>query len=154
MALRTLFAVNVANALMQYMMSNRPFTTGHARKKYSVIDVFHRAALGLVLAAPVAAQQPILIGQTIATTGSLGEHGRGLVLGALAHFDSVNQAGGINGRPIELRTLDDGGDGVRAGVNTSTLARDPAVLAIFSGAEGGPPVLPACRQPPLRVLRR
>ena len=50
----------------------------------------------------------IVIGQTIAASGSLAEHGRGLVLGAQAHFAMVNGAGGINGRSIELRTLDDG----------------------------------------------
>lgn len=82
--------------------------------------------------------QPILIGQTIATSGSLAEHGRGLVLGASAHFALVNKAGGIHGRPIELRTLDDGGDSARAAANTKTLVSDPAVLVIFSGAEGGP----------------
>ena len=92
------------------------------------------ATLSMFLGAGAVAQQPIVIGQTIATTGSLAEHGRGLVLGARAHFAQVNGAGGIRGRAIELRTLDDGGDGARAAANTGTLASDPAVLVIFSGA--------------------
>ncbi len=84
------------------------------------------------------AQTPLVIGQTIAMSGSTGEHGRGLVLGAKAHFDAVNRAGGIGGRLIELRTLDDAGDGARAATNTRTLAANSDVLTIFSGAEGGP----------------
>ncbi len=65
-------------------------------------------------------------------------HGRGRVLGAKADFDAVNKAGGIAGRPIELRTLDDANDSARATANTRTLAASSEVLAIFSGAEGGP----------------
>ena len=98
-------------------------------------------AAGFVAAllAPTAiAQTPLVIGQTIATSGSLAEHGRGLVLGAKAHFDAVNKAGGIAGRKIELRTLDDANDSARAAANTRTLAADNDVLTIFSGAEGGP----------------
>lgn len=81
---------------------------------------------------------PIVIGQTIATSGGLTEHGRGIVLGALAHFEAVNREGGIGGRRIELRTLDDAGDSAKAAANSRTLAAAPDVLALFSGAEGGP----------------
>ena len=91
-----------------------------------------------LLAPATIAQTPLVIGQTIATSGSLAEHGRGLVLGAKAHFDAVNKAGGIAGRKIELRTLDDANDSARAAANTRTLAADNDVLTIFSGAEGGP----------------
>jgi len=97
--------------------------------------------LGLTYATSAAAQAqlpPIFIGQSIATTGSLAEHGRGIVLGALAHFEEFNRAGGVGGRHIELRTLDDAGDSTRATANSRSLAAMPDVLALFSGAEGGP----------------
>lgn len=50
------------------------------------------ATLSMVLGAGAVAQQPIVIGQTIATTGSLAEHGRGLVLGA-STFRAGQQCG-------------------------------------------------------------
>jgi len=50
----------------------------------------------------------ILIGQSAAFTGPAMELGTEMRAGALAYFQSVNAAGGINGRKIELRSLDDG----------------------------------------------
>lgn len=96
------------------------------------------AILAAALASVTMAQTPLVIGQTIALSGSTAEHGRGLVLGAKAHFDAINKAGGIAGRLIELRTLDDANDSTRATANTRTLAASNEVLTIFSGAEGGP----------------
>ncbi|MBL8309614.1 MAG: ABC transporter substrate-binding protein [Burkholderiales bacterium] len=101
-----------------------------------------RLCLGAAIASTSAicaqAPPPIVIGQTIATSGGLAEHGRGIVLGALAHFEAVNRDGGVGGRHIELRTLDDAGDSAKATANARTLATAPEVLALFSGAEGGP----------------
>ena len=43
-------------------------------------------------AAAQAQLPPIFIGQSIATTGSLAEHGRGIVLVRLAHFEERSTA--------------------------------------------------------------
>lgn len=104
---------------------------------------------GIVLAAVVASlasagapagaqERPILIGQTIALTGGLGEHGKAVLAGAGLYLEKVNASGGVAGRRIVLKTLDDGGDGKRAAENTARLADEDKVLAVFGGIEGGP----------------
>lgn len=81
--------------------------------------------------------QEILIGQTIALTGSTAEHGKAEMQGAQAYIGQVNQAGGIRGKKVKIKILDDAGDGKRAAENTTTLINE-GVIAIFSGIEGGP----------------
>ena len=85
-----------------------------------------------------AQQDPIRIAQTIGLSGGIAEHGNAVQLGVRAAFARANAEGGIRGRRIELKTLDDGGDGKRAAENARTLLKDPAVVALFGGIEGGP----------------
>jgi branched-chain amino acid transport system substrate-binding protein len=92
--------------------------------------------LGLVV--PGYAQETLHIGQTVAMSGPLAEYGRSVTSGARAYFEMVNSGGGINGRQVILRTLDDGGDASRAATNTARLAEQGEVLAVFGGIEGGP----------------
>lgn len=89
-------------------------------------------------AEPGVSAKEILIGQTVALNGSTGEHGKAVALGAKAYFDKVNAAGGIQGRRIVVKTLDDGGDSGRAAENTRKLIEEDGVLAVFGGIEGGP----------------
>jgi ABC-type branched-subunit amino acid transport system substrate-binding protein len=80
----------------------------------------------------------IVIGQTIALSGSLAEHGQAVSLGARAYFDRVNARGGINGRRIVVKTLDDAGNAGRAAENPARLIREDNAVAIFGGVGGGP----------------
>jgi len=90
-------------------------------------------------AAPAWAQdRTILIGQTIALTGGPSEHGKAVLAGASAYLEKVNANGGVAGRRIVLKTLDDAGDGKRAAENTARLADEDKVVAVFGGIEGGP----------------
>ena len=75
-------------------------------------------ALGLLLAAaqPAAAQAPALvIGGSVSETGVLsdlaGEYRKGLVLWQ----EETNSSGGIGGRKVELRLVDDASDAVQVG---------------------------------------
>jgi len=99
------------------------------------------AALVASLAAPaapaLAQDRSIVIGQTIALSGGPSEHGKAVLAGASLYLDKLNASGGIAGRRIVLRTLDDGGDSKRAAENTARLA-DENVVAVFGGIEGGP----------------
>src|SRR4051794_4666298 len=52
----------------------------------------------------------IVIGQSVALTGPAAPLASSFAQGARLFFDRVNAAGGINGRTIELVTLDDGGN--------------------------------------------
>jgi ABC-type branched-subunit amino acid transport system substrate-binding protein len=94
------------------------------------------AGLALLVSGEALAQ--IRVGQTIDLTGSTAEHGKAVLSGIRAYLDPVNAAGGIDGRRIELITLDDGGKPDAAAANTRTLIERERVVAIFSGIEGGP----------------
>jgi ABC-type branched-subunit amino acid transport system substrate-binding protein len=122
--------------------------------------ILHRASptLGATLffVASVAYAQGITgsqvtVGQTVALSGSIGEHGRALTSGAQAYFDKVNRAGGVHGRKLALVTLDDAGDSKRAQENARKLITENRALALFSGAEGGPCVAATSLGAELRV---
>lgn len=122
--------------------------------------VFRRAGRALAfahvfLASAALAQSitgsQVTIGQTVALSGSVGEHGKALTLGAQAYFDKVNRAGGVRGRKIALVTLDDAGDSKRAQENARKLILGNRVVALFSGAEGGPCVAATTLAAELRV---
>jgi hypothetical protein len=51
----------------------------------------------------------ILLGQSVALTGGAAQLGIQMRNGLKAYFDYVNEHGGVNGRKLELVTLDDGG---------------------------------------------
>jgi branched-chain amino acid transport system substrate-binding protein len=90
------------------------------------------AVLAAAFAGGAAAQgKPLLIGQSAALTGSQSEFGRELRDGALAAFERINANGGINGRPVELLTLDDAGNEAKAKENAAQLINEHKVLALF-----------------------
>lgn len=97
------------------------------------------AALAATAAAgALAAEEPIVIGQSVSLTGPVAEHGQGVAQGARLYVDAVNASGGVNGRRITLVVLDDGGDAKRAAENAKQLIERDNVAALFGGVEGGP----------------
>ena len=87
--------------------------------------------------APMSANAEILIGQSIARSGSLAPQGEAMVKGTLAYVNRINASGGVNGERIVLKTLDDGGDAKRTVENARLLIRAGS-LALFGMIEGGP----------------
>lgn len=73
----------------------------------------------------------ILIGQSAALSGAAKELGENMRDGAQAYFDHINAQGGINGRKIQLKTLDDGYEAERAAANTKQLIDQDKVFALF-----------------------
>lgn len=73
----------------------------------------------------------ILIGQTVGLTGQIAGPVREMNEGAAAYFEYVNKNGGINGRKIELRILDDRFDPAVAAANAETLVTKEHVFALF-----------------------
>jgi ABC-type branched-subunit amino acid transport system substrate-binding protein len=84
----------------------------------------------LISSVPTWAQE-IVFGQSVALTGPAQELGKEMQLGAKTYFDIVNAAGGIRGKKIVLRTLDDGYEPPRAEANTKKFVEDGDVLALF-----------------------
>ncbi len=82
-------------------------------------------------AGTLAAEPPIVFGQSAALSGPAAELGKGVKLGAEVFFNKINAGGGIRGRKIELRSLDDGYEPPRAEKNTKELIAQDDVLALF-----------------------
>jgi ABC-type branched-subunit amino acid transport system substrate-binding protein len=96
------------------------------------------AALAALFTAPALGQgvtaSTITLGQSVPLTGANAELGLDIRNGALAYFKKVNDAGGVNGRRIEMVTLDDGNVVQRAGENTQKLVEGQGVFALFGYA--------------------
>ena len=76
----------------------------------------------------------ILIGHSGPLSGANKEFGEDIRDGALALFNKINAAGGVNGRKIELITIDDANDAKRSGENGRVLIEERRVLALFGYA--------------------
>ena len=83
----------------------------------------------------------IVLGQSLALTGPGSALAQPFHQGAKLYFDRLNAAGGINGRKIELVTLDDQGNPANTLANTKKLL-DQGVLSLF-GFYGSPQVTAA-----------
>jgi ABC-type branched-subunit amino acid transport system substrate-binding protein len=94
-------------------------------------------ALSLLLAlSPACAETgvtptTILIGQSVSLSGPTGSLGQEMQAGAVAYFNHVNKQGGVNGRAIVLKTLDDGYEVDRTVANVKTLIDNDGVFALF-----------------------
>ena len=79
------------------------------------------------------AQEGVLkIGQSTALTGPLGDLGSAMHQGAKAAFAGINARGGVNGRTIELVTLDDTYDVPKALANVEKLMAERDTFALFN----------------------
>ncbi|MCU0925024.1 MAG: ABC transporter substrate-binding protein [Hydrogenophaga sp.] len=72
----------------------------------------------------------IVLGQSAPFTGPAAQLGLQFNLGAQLYLDQVNAAGGVNGRRIELKRLDDGYEPERCVANTKQFIAD-GVFALF-----------------------
>ena len=82
-------------------------------------------------------EERIVFGQSAALSGPAEELGINMRLGILAAFDEVNAAGGVHGRVLELRSLDDAYEPEDAIVMTRHLIEQEQVFALI-GAVGTP----------------
>ncbi len=100
------------------------------------------AGAGAALALPALAQNNrIVLGQSAAFSGPAAQLGIQMNAGARIFFAALNAGGGINGTPVELRTLDDGYEPERCKANTEKFVKDD-VFALF-GYVGTPTTLAA-----------
>jgi branched-chain amino acid transport system substrate-binding protein len=79
----------------------------------------------------------IVFGQVAALEGPAQALGQGMREGILAAFDEINRAGGINGRKLELNSLDDGYEPEKTIGATKKLIEEEKVFALV-GAVGTP----------------
>ncbi len=79
----------------------------------------------------------IIFGQVAALTGPAQDLGQGMRRGILAAFDEANRRGGVSGRMLELKSLDDGYEPEKTVVATKEIIDDDKIFAI-AGAVGTP----------------
>lgn len=73
----------------------------------------------------------IVIGQTVGLTGQIAGTVKEMNEGAHAYINWINRRGGVHGRKIEIRTLDDRFDPAAAAANAETLVGKDNVFALF-----------------------
>jgi branched-chain amino acid transport system substrate-binding protein len=97
--------------------------------------------IGLVSTAALAEdgvfKDKIVFGQVAALEGPAGALGRGMREGILAAFDEANRAGGINGRKLELKSIDDGYEPEKTIEATKKILDEDKVFALI-GPVGTP----------------
>lgn len=100
------------------------------------------AAAAVALPAWAQSDRRIVLGQSCALTGPAAQLGIQMNRGARIFFDRLNAEGGVGGRSIEIKALDDGYEPDRCAANTDTLIRKEEVFALF-GYVGTPTGLAA-----------
>ena len=106
----------------------------------SVVAILASAASGEakeeIYAVPGVYSDRIVFGQSAALSGPASELGKGMQVGILSAFKEVNDRGGVNGRRLELLSLDDAYEPEAAIVNTQRLIGE-GIFALI-GAVGTP----------------
>ena len=98
--------------------------------------------LGLFVSAPHAAEtgvtdSEIVLGMDLALQAGKNNYGVAAAQGMKLYFDGVNASGGVNGRKIVQRILDDDNKAANAEANARKLIADGAFI-LFSSIDGGP----------------
>ncbi|MFO0490450.1 MAG: ABC transporter substrate-binding protein [Curvibacter sp.] len=95
------------------------------------------ACADAVLAQSVTPRQ-ILIGQNITLQGGKNAYGVAVMDGIDTYLKEANAKGGVNGRQVVVKTLDDENNSNRAEANARTLIEQDKVFLLFGSIEGGP----------------
>ena len=97
--------------------------------------VLARAGLVALCAGAALAAQAWTVGQVAPMSGAEASQGRAYAQGMRLYFDQVNKAGGVQGQPVELASLDDLGHPEETVAKTRKLLSEsrPVVLAGYFG---------------------
>jgi branched-chain amino acid transport system substrate-binding protein len=115
--------------------------TKPVRTNFSWLCIFGAAFLSLSNTPPHAEdgvfKDKILFGQVAALNGPAQALGQGMREGILAAFEEVNRAGGISGRKLELKSIDDSYEPEKTIEATNKAIKEDKVFALV-GAVGTP----------------
>ncbi len=125
-------------------MQARSITRRLAAFVVSAIGITTMAATGAARAETGVTNDTIVVGQSAPMSGPAAQLGQQMNRGAQLYFNAVNAAGGVNGRKIQLKVLDDFYEPDAAARNTKTLIDDTKVFALF-GYVGTPTSLAALK---------
>ena len=105
--------------------------TGMARGMLAAALGFAVCMSSAANAEPGIGRNTIRIGQSAGVTGPVAGSVKEQIAGAQVYLSTVNAAGGVNGRKIELVTYDDGFDAKRTPDNVRKLIQEEKVFALF-----------------------
>ncbi|MDX8400876.1 MAG: ABC transporter substrate-binding protein [Gallionellaceae bacterium] len=97
----------------------------------ALTGVFFASLMGAAVAEVGVTAKEIRIGMANALSGPAADLGIQLKAGAKAYFDKVNAAGGVNGRKINLVSVDDGYEPAKSASATRDLIEQKKVFALF-----------------------
>lgn len=80
----------------------------------------------------------LLIGQTITLQGGQNDYGVAVLAGVEAGLAEANRKGGVAGRQVVLKVLDDNNQAAQAEANARALIGEHKVFLVFGSLEGGP----------------
>ncbi len=94
----------------------------------------------------------ILFGQVAALSGPAQALGQGMREGILAAFEEANRAGGVNGRKLELKSIDDGYEPEKTIEATNRAIKEDRVFALVGAvgtptSKAGQPIATAAKMP-------
>ncbi len=104
----------------------------------ALISMVLGLAGGQAMSEPGVAPRQILIGQSISLQGGRNDYGQAVQDGVSALIQEVNAQGGVHGRQVVLRTLDDDNQAALAEAHARTLIDKDKVFVLFGSIEGGP----------------
>lgn len=84
------------------------------------------------------APHQLLVGQTISLRGGKDDYGTAVLAGVQAYLAWANRHGGVHGRELVLKTLDDDAKPAQAEANARRLAAEDKAFLLFGSIEGGP----------------
>ena len=93
---------------------------------------------GLVHAEDGVSARQLLIGQTITLQGGKNDYGVAVLAGVETALAEVNRKGGVSGRQVVLKVLDDDNQPAKAEANARQLIGEHKVFLVFGSLEGGP----------------
>ena len=124
----------------------------HSRRR-TLKHLAGAAAAALALPAWAQGARRLVLGQSCALTGPAAQLGLQMNRGARLYFDRLNAEGGVGGRTVEIKALDDGYEPERCAANTKALIEED-VFALFGyvGTPTGLAALPLVNASELPLL--
>ena len=106
------------------------------------------------LAEPGVTNETIVLGQSTALSGPLGDLGQEVLKGSKAYFDALNARGGINGRKIVLTSKDDAYDAKKTLENAEAFIAGGDTFALFGtfGTPNNEALIPVAMKAGIPVL--
>lgn len=106
------------------------------------------------LAEPGVSAEQVLVGQSIALSGPLGDLGQEVHRGNVAGIAQINARGGVHGRTIGLMTRDDAYDTAKTLENVKTLIDGEGVFCLFNtfGTPNNEALIPVARAAEVPVV--